>query len=59
MERARSLGFDALQFNFVFETNPARSLYERLGFQEVGRVPDVIDGEAVCIYWRKLDPVPG
>jgi ribosomal protein S18 acetylase RimI-like enzyme len=55
MERARSLGFDALQFNFVFESNPARSLYERLGFREVGLVPDVIDGEAVCIYWRKLD----
>jgi GNAT superfamily N-acetyltransferase len=54
MERARSLGFDALQFNFVFETNPARSLYERLGFRMVGRVPDVIDGEAVCIYWRPL-----
>lgn len=54
MDRARTLGFDALQFNFVFETNPARSLYERLGFQLVGRVPEVIDGEAVCIYWRRL-----
>jgi GNAT superfamily N-acetyltransferase len=54
MDRARWLGFDALQFNFVFETNPARSLYERLGFQMVGRIPDVIDGEAVCIYWRSL-----
>lgn len=54
LEHARTLGFDALQFNFVFETNPARSLYERLGFQQVGRVPDVIDGEAVYIYWRHL-----
>lgn len=54
MDRARSLGFDALQFNLVFETNPARSLYERLGFEAVGRVPDVIDGEAVYIYWRRL-----
>jgi GNAT superfamily N-acetyltransferase len=52
---ARRLGFDALQFNFVFESNPARRLYERLGFQLVGRVPDVIDGEAVCLYWRRLD----
>jgi GNAT superfamily N-acetyltransferase len=51
---ARALGFDAMQFNFVFESNPARRLYERLGFELVGRVPDVIDGEPVCIYWRRL-----
>ena len=51
---ARAEGFDAMQFNFVFATNPARRLYERLGFQLVGEVPDVIDGEAVCIYWRAL-----
>ncbi len=54
-EAARAHGFDAMQFNFVFETNPARRLYERLGFTDVGRVPDVIDGEAVHIYWRALD----
>jgi GNAT superfamily N-acetyltransferase len=54
MVAAQDLGFDALQFNFVFETNPARRLYERMGFIEVGRVPDVIDGEAVTIYWRRL-----
>lgn len=54
MDRARDLGFDALQFNFVFESNPARSLYERMGFEQVGRVPDVIDGDAVYIYWRSL-----
>ena len=53
-EVARAAGFDAMQFNFVFATNPARRLYERLGFQLVGEVPDVIDGEAVCIYWRPL-----
>jgi ribosomal protein S18 acetylase RimI-like enzyme len=51
---ARAHGFDAMQFNFVFETNPARRLYERLGFTDVGRVPAVIDGEAVHIYWRAL-----
>jgi GNAT superfamily N-acetyltransferase len=51
---ALSLGFDAMQFNLVFETNPARRLYERLGFTDVGTVPDVIDGEAVHIYWRSL-----
>lgn len=53
-EVARAAGFDAMQFNFVFATNPARRLYERLGFRLVGEVPDVIDGEAVCIYWRRL-----
>jgi ribosomal protein S18 acetylase RimI-like enzyme len=54
MERACELGFDAMQFNFVFETNPARRLYERLGFEVVGRVPEVIGDEAVLIYWRRL-----
>jgi GNAT superfamily N-acetyltransferase len=54
MDEAVRHGFDALQFNFVFETNPARRLYERLGFVSVGRVPEVIEGEAVHIYWRKL-----
>ncbi len=51
---ARADGFDAMQFNFVFESNPARRLYERLGFEAIGRVPEVIDGEAVYIYWRRL-----
>ena len=54
MATAVDLGFDAMQFNFVFERNPARRLYERLGFEVVGRVPAVIDGEAVLIYWRAL-----
>ena len=54
IDAARDAGFDAMQFNFVFEANPARRLYERLGFEVVGRVPDVIDGQAVYIYWRRL-----
>lgn len=54
MVAARGAGFDALQFNFVFASNPARRLYERLGFVDVGKVPDVIDGEPVHIYWRRL-----
>jgi ribosomal protein S18 acetylase RimI-like enzyme len=53
-EVARSLGFDAMQFNLVFESNPARRLYERLGFAAVGRIPDAIDGEAAIVYWRAL-----
>jgi len=54
LHQATLLGFDAMQFNFVFADNPARSLYERLGFRVVGEVPAVIDGAPVLIYWRKL-----
>jgi GNAT superfamily N-acetyltransferase len=54
MEQASALGFDALQFNAVFASNPARRLYERLGFQVIGSIPDAIDGEAIVIYWRRL-----
>jgi ribosomal protein S18 acetylase RimI-like enzyme len=54
LARARSLGFDAMQFNLVFASNPARRLYERLGFEAVGRVPEAIDGEDAIVYWRRL-----
>ena len=53
-EEARRHGFDAMQFNLVFESNPARALYERLGFEAVGRIPDAIDGEAAIVYWRRI-----
>jgi GNAT superfamily N-acetyltransferase len=52
---ARTLGFDAMQFNLVFESNPARAMYRNLGFQEVGRIPAAVDGEDAVIYWRSLD----
>lgn len=52
--RAAAAGFDAVQFNLVFESNPARSLYERLGWREIGRIPEAIDGEHALIYWRKV-----
>ncbi len=52
--QAERLGFDAMQFNLVFESNPARRLYERLGFQAVGRIPEAVDGEDAIIYWRRL-----
>ena len=51
---ARALGFDAMQFNLVFAGNPARRLYERMGFREIGRVPEAVDGEDAVIYWRRL-----
>jgi GNAT superfamily N-acetyltransferase len=53
-DEARALGFDAMQFNLVFEANPARTLYERLGFQVVGRVPEAVDGADAVVYWRRL-----
>lgn len=54
LDEARRVGFDALQFNLVFESNPARRLYEALGFQVVGRVPRAVEGEDALIYWRAL-----
>jgi ribosomal protein S18 acetylase RimI-like enzyme len=54
VEEARRLGFNALIFNLVFESNPARALYERLGFEEIGRVPEAVGTEDAIIYWRKL-----
>jgi len=55
MARARGLGFDAMQFNLVFASNPARQLYESLGFVVTGRVPGAVDGEDALVYWRPLD----
>ncbi len=53
-DEARRRGFDAMQFNLVFESNPARRLYERLGFRRVGRIPEAVDGEDAIVYWRRL-----
>jgi GNAT superfamily N-acetyltransferase len=54
LDEARRLGFDAMQFNLVFVSNPARALYEDLGFRQVGEIPAAVDGEAAAIYWRSL-----
>jgi GNAT superfamily N-acetyltransferase len=54
IERAPTVGFDAIQFNLVFESNPARRLYEELGWQQIGRVPRAVDGEDAIIYWREV-----
>ena len=56
IRRAPGLGFDAIQFNLVFASNPARSLYEELGWREIGRLPDAVDGEDAVIYWRRVGP---
>ena len=51
---APALGFDALMLNLVFESNPARRLYDDLGFEVVGRVPDAVGGEDALVYWRRV-----
>ena len=41
IEKARELGFKILQFNAVVATNThARNLYRRLGFKELGIIPN-------------------
>jgi L-amino acid N-acyltransferase YncA len=55
LHEARRLGFDAMQFNLVFASNPARHMYRKLGFLEVGRIPAAVDGEDAVIYWRSLE----
>lgn len=52
--RAHEAGFDAIMFNLVFESNPARPLYERLGWCEIGRVPRAVGDEPAIIYWRDV-----
>ncbi len=53
-------GFGILQFNAVVESNiHARHLYERLGFRQLGVIPDgfrMKDGhfENICPYYIKL-----
>lgn len=57
LRTARRLGFDAMMFNLVFESNLARTMYVKLGFEEVGRIPQAVDGEDAWIYWRSLDDI--
>jgi len=52
--RAPLVGFDAIQFNLVFASNPARALYEELGWREIGRLPDAVQGDDAVIYWRRV-----
>ncbi|PWU23209.1 MAG: GNAT family N-acetyltransferase [Candidatus Rokuibacteriota bacterium] len=54
IEEAPRHGFDALMFNLVFESNPARYLYEGFGFKAVGRVPEAVEGEDAIVYWREV-----
>jgi ribosomal protein S18 acetylase RimI-like enzyme len=47
VERARARGFRAMQFNFVVSSNDrAVRLWQRLGFEVVGRLPGAFDHPA-------------
>lgn len=58
--QAKREGYGVLQFNAVVETNThARHLYERLGFVQLGVIPNgfrMKDGsyEAICPYYHEL-----
>jgi GNAT superfamily N-acetyltransferase len=56
IERSPLLGFDAIQFNLVFASNPARSLYRDLGWREIGIVPRAVGDEDAVIYHRFVGP---
>ena len=41
---ARNLGYQAVMFNLVFETNiPSIRLWESLGFQTIGQIPNAVE----------------
>lgn len=60
IEQARRIGFRVLQFNAVVASNiHARHLYERIGFTQLGTIPDgfrMKDGryEDICPYFMEL-----
>ena len=60
LKNAKRLGFKILQFNAVVESNiHARHLYERLGFVQLGVIPNgfrMKDGhfENICPYYIEL-----
>jgi ribosomal protein S18 acetylase RimI-like enzyme len=54
LTQAKERGYDAIMFNLVRESNPARSIYERAGFEVTGRVPRAFAGEDALIYRRAV-----
>jgi len=57
---AKREGYRAMQFNAVAESNTrAIALYESLGFETVGTVPEAFEHPALgyvalCVMWRRL-----
>lgn len=60
LKQGKKHGFRVLQFNAVVESNThARHLYERLGFVQIGVIPNgfrMKDGhyESICPYYHEL-----
>jgi len=58
LDEARRLGFTAMQFNFVVKNNPAVRLWQSVGFEIIGEIPDAFDGANgltnAYIMYRKL-----
>lgn len=60
LTEAKKAGFKLLQFNAVVENNiHARHLYEKLGFVQIGTVPNgflMKDGtyQNICLYYHEL-----
>ena len=52
--RAPAFGFDAIQFNLVYASNPARRLYEELGWRQIGRIPRAAGDDDAIVYWREV-----
>ena len=60
LDEARRLGYKAMQFNIVVQSNePAIKLWQKLGFEIVGEIPDAFDHQQLgftngLIMWRRL-----
>jgi ribosomal protein S18 acetylase RimI-like enzyme len=61
LAEARRLGFRAMQFNLVVSTNePAVALWEKLGFEIIGTLPEAFDHKTLglvdaYVMYRSLD----
>jgi len=64
LARASALGYTGMAFNAVVDGNPARRLWESLGFVEVGRLPRAFRHPSaglvdLVVMYRDLPPGPG
>jgi ribosomal protein S18 acetylase RimI-like enzyme len=56
LQQATAAGYTAMMFNLVMESNPSRHLYESVGFEVIGSIPNVHGTEGALIFWRELAP---